>query len=784
MNQAAPSSQEEEAGERADTAYCLHRITNGKLIRGDDPDGPIMRQAEHQVTGLSAGFPPELHEACAPDRFFRNWLGVTNTVSRDCPRGAFLYRPVLIDNGGAVPPTYYGIFARLQARSEAGESEPGRRYTHCAMLVCEDWEPALIPEVTKLLFHHDLGKPNTQFEDDKLALPKASVLRENLDDWETKSERVQEIWERREPELPPKSGWANSLENMLWWELAGHKAMGDLSVEDGALAAAGFMQKGKLEQTGKWLSFAFGVQSGASGNACPFALQLDDGPADRLVEPEQLHFWDESEPSPRSLLASARLGVEVARDQLRHQLNPRSAASGEDVEELLADKDDVAARGMHFGDPKRRNRPVKSKDGDATPEHGTTSDGIAAASAAAQISVAQIHTGTDDDELDAAGFDEGDVADTMKGDYCAGNETIDESDIGINLSDDREFHFTDDDDQQSSARDFEDAGDRDGEVAQGAHFVDCDGTEEDAAEDIHGFSGQGEAETRDADPRQDHEHDWGDENTEHTDYSDQETARIFGIPISGSRDEIKDPEIIESIVDRNRGVLVETDLLNGYTFTDVAGYHPNSGPNRRLFNGFDVNRYMRAKEQLFYTLGNSDIEDLFHDTSGIFREPIKQHINLIKCIYIFSLERDLHKIEYFLEPALRSGDKNLQGRRNFFMVSFRYAVHAFYVKNFFRNITRNQPITQEISHVLKVGLKNLFGNTDAQESYRFSKFHSEYGKWYDPLGHANGFSEGGKKDIIIKEGICSEVLSTLNISIDDIKDANRVINVGYKSGSF
>ncbi|MEL7444392.1 MAG: hypothetical protein AAGK02_01100 [Pseudomonadota bacterium] len=160
----------------ADTIQ-LHRFTYGKLIAGNQQSGPIVSKYEHQLTGRSVGFPEDLTEFCQPTRFFRGWPGINGLVDHDwAPRGAFLYRPVSASG------KLFGIFARLQGRSEGGEGKAGRTYTHCSGLVCalRNWHPGVVWRAYDILFASydrsqeiDAGGPDV--EDDPYRLNKAPV---------------------------------------------------------------------------------------------------------------------------------------------------------------------------------------------------------------------------------------------------------------------------------------------------------------------------------------------------------------------------------------------------------------------------------------------------------------------------------------------------------------------------------------------------------------------------------------------------------------------------------
>ena len=161
----------------APETYRLHLYVYGKVIQGNrDHRGQIKPGADHRMTGRSAGFPDDLQPYCAPDRFVAHWNGSNTVDGRQMPGGAFLYRPVRVSG------RLYGLFARIQSRSELGEGMPGRAYSHCAVLAVEDrWEPALIPAMAELLFDERqpcLGVPNFEGQKNRLDLPVEPVPRE------------------------------------------------------------------------------------------------------------------------------------------------------------------------------------------------------------------------------------------------------------------------------------------------------------------------------------------------------------------------------------------------------------------------------------------------------------------------------------------------------------------------------------------------------------------------------------------------------------------------------
>jgi hypothetical protein len=210
-----------------DQCYRLHLYVYGKVIRGNrDWRGPIRPGADHRMTGRSAGFPDELQRFCTPDRFVGQWNGSNTVDGRRMPGGAFLYRPVQLAG------RLFGLFARIQTRSEEGEGKPGRSYSHCAVLAVEDrWEPALIPRVAGLLFDEAagcLGVPNYEGQENPLELGLPSLLRADVQAYAATGDT---------PETPKAVRLGRALARQM------HGA--DLALH------------------GRWLPFALGAKAGA-----------------------------------------------------------------------------------------------------------------------------------------------------------------------------------------------------------------------------------------------------------------------------------------------------------------------------------------------------------------------------------------------------------------------------------------------------------------------------------------------------------------------------------------
>lgn len=237
--------------------YNLHLYVYGKLIQGHNPRGPIKLGADHRMTGRSAGLPQDLQAFCAPERFFRGWQGPGSVDARLHPGGCMVYRPVYRNRH------HYGLFARIQGRSEAGENMPGRSYTHCAVVVVEDrWEPWLVPSVARLLFDEEgdgcLGLPNYEGQRDRLDLHIEPLSRAVV----------------KEAAATASAHPLVSLSKTLALRLS----------------------EADLNLHGRWLPFALGVKAGAAPATGRFWACNSDrtGPADIEFEPPE--FTDSRPP--------------------------------------------------------------------------------------------------------------------------------------------------------------------------------------------------------------------------------------------------------------------------------------------------------------------------------------------------------------------------------------------------------------------------------------------------------------------------------------------------------
>lgn len=307
---------------RDSEAYRLHLYVYGKLIQSSkDHRGKIMPGADHRMTGRSLGFPDDLQAFCAPDQFVAQWQGANSVDGRLMPGGAMLYRPVLVAG------RLYGLFARIQSRSEAGEGMPGRAYTHCAVLAVEDrWEPALIPAMADLLFGEtDLcyGVPNFEGQRDRLELALGELQRDAV---------------LASAQSPERAAAHPAI--LRAQRLASRLAEADLNVH------------------GRWLPFALGVKQGVEARCGRFhAINhggedvgltppsfSDSGPPEAVAQPELEGEIDAS----RFTLAAwgpVRGVIRVRRPLLtaRHLWPEQMAALPEQPAELVED-DSLADR--------------------------------------------------------------------------------------------------------------------------------------------------------------------------------------------------------------------------------------------------------------------------------------------------------------------------------------------------------------------------------------------------------------------------------------------------------
>ena len=265
------------------SAYAYHLAIYSKLVRGSNPDGPIKQGVEARINHRSEGFPAHLVELCNPGAFFRDAPMVTSIDPRLTQGGTFSYRPTYVKG------RHYGMFARIEARSEEGSARAGRRFTHCAVLFVEDrWEPGLIPWAAQMLFttrHANCcwGGAVTERDDlrQSLHMPDISHPLDTgrpgpggrlLDLGVTDAERF-----RVRGPMPDTKG------TMPYCDM-GHEI-------------ATFLQDSDLKVQGRWLSFALGVGATVEGHGRGYFFRADHRPSEAtLPAPVTLNFSDSTPP--------------------------------------------------------------------------------------------------------------------------------------------------------------------------------------------------------------------------------------------------------------------------------------------------------------------------------------------------------------------------------------------------------------------------------------------------------------------------------------------------------
>lgn len=262
--------------------YTYHVAIYSKLISGYDPMGPIKRGSEARVNGMTAGFPPELFPHCIPSNYFAGAPLITDIDPEIINGGAFVYAPIKVSG------THYSVFARMQARSEEGEGEPGRKYTHCALIFVQDkWEPGLIQWAAEMLFttRHEnrcWGSPVAEFDEERENLPVPPLktgIRVNLPDGGALAGT-----DEAQPPLTLRGRLQTAVDGI------------DLDVHPYVLLGA---QLGETfysydySVSGRWLSIGLGIGSGVKGaGKKDFFARLDMRDQDGLAE-VKLPDWDD-----------------------------------------------------------------------------------------------------------------------------------------------------------------------------------------------------------------------------------------------------------------------------------------------------------------------------------------------------------------------------------------------------------------------------------------------------------------------------------------------------------
>ncbi len=218
--------------------------------------------------------------------------------------GAFLYRPFIMGDGSK----HYSAFARVEARSENGYHEPGRKFTHCAVLIVEErWEPKLVPWVARMLFDNDLT--------DEFGIPWGAPIPELHD---TRQERKLPPLSRADlgayreeidvAEWPFKNGPGGTLVTRARIP----KDIGEkLPQVRLANVLATQLREFDLSTHGRWLSFAIGVSRTADAPGPGFAFRMDDRPSENDLESITVHFSDSTPPdvNTAALQAAANLSL-------------------------------------------------------------------------------------------------------------------------------------------------------------------------------------------------------------------------------------------------------------------------------------------------------------------------------------------------------------------------------------------------------------------------------------------------------------------------------------------
>lgn len=116
---------------------------DGKILQS--PNGPIVSEYEHDLTGKSAELPNGT--AIHPSKLFLHNLDFLDDYPWKDEGGEIVKR--LIEKTGI----QYVIIARRMLRSEAGEEKRGRMYTemHGIVIPAEQWSVAVVPQISNVL---------------------------------------------------------------------------------------------------------------------------------------------------------------------------------------------------------------------------------------------------------------------------------------------------------------------------------------------------------------------------------------------------------------------------------------------------------------------------------------------------------------------------------------------------------------------------------------------------------------------------------------------------------
>jgi hypothetical protein len=278
--------------------YDYHLGVFSKLLRGWKSTGPIKPGTEARIVSRSKNWGAggndggnQLDLLCDPVSYFDGSPEVQSMDARRLSGGTFLYRPFVRGDGSR----HYSVFARIEARSEGGEAQPGRRYTHCAALIVDDhWEPELIPWAATMLFDHNrrddegfaFGEPIPENHKTRFERTIPDLYRDALAAFDGPGELAD--WP-----LGALSGDGLTLQAAL-------PDTGGLAQPQVALARrlAALLREQDMAIHGRWLSFAFGIASNIEATGAGFAIRLDDRDRNDPPRAVQIPFSDSDPPVP------------------------------------------------------------------------------------------------------------------------------------------------------------------------------------------------------------------------------------------------------------------------------------------------------------------------------------------------------------------------------------------------------------------------------------------------------------------------------------------------------
>ena len=271
--------------------YTYHVAIYSKLIEGRDPMGAIERGSEARVNGMSAGFPVELYPYCQPTYYFSNQPLITEIdpeIDTDITKGgAFVCAPIKVND------KHYSVFARIQARSEGGEGQPGRRYTHCALIFVETyWEPTLMRWAAEMLFTNSHGKrcwgnPVAEYDEEREALPVPSLLADSPPEEAPKSGPLAITSDAIMPQLNFRGSLRTAISG-IEGELHPYVAL------SGQICDLLFLNNYAI--SGRWLSVGLGIGPAVKGlGKRDFFIRLDMREGEQLNEVELPPYDDFNE---------------------------------------------------------------------------------------------------------------------------------------------------------------------------------------------------------------------------------------------------------------------------------------------------------------------------------------------------------------------------------------------------------------------------------------------------------------------------------------------------------